>query len=262
MLNKNKALTNYICGILTSLLVVSLMLILDTTDNGGFISSTSGTSIIELAGWGFLFSFISLFIVYTITIIIFADKSILSKIWLPILISSLAMAAISSMSVAIIDWQVEWASSSSVVLIILFTLLLCLACAALIVFAQEQVTKFLLSSTAMNRADEWEYTNFVNLMINKVSITHKENYSILKSKGKKFIVKFMSDEGIQRKLFLDGDTKDKDVSDFEAVIAENGGKGYMVFLSNELPAIVGVSSSIKVLTSNDLFKVIKGRKDD
>ncbi len=257
MLNRNKALTNFIVGYITSILMVVLFLLLAETTNG-FIGNTSGTSTSAVAGIAFGISFFVIFGAYAVTTLIFSTPENFKKAPLVLFLTTLMMSLAVAFSVGVIDYTQSSAigTVTKIILIIMFSL----SIMGLMWFVQEFNTKFAMSSISANRADEWEYNHFLELSFNKISVEHKDGYTELKYKNKTSIITFISEEVIERKIFLSGDMKTKAVADLE-VLAQGDTKAAIVFLSNNLPLIEGESNKVSIIKNNDLFRFVKGKED-
>lgn len=256
MSKRNIALLNYIVGVATTFILVVTFVTLGNTDSISWLDKTSGTSSIALSGIAFVFSFVLMVIVYSIVTIPFANVDGIKRVWLPMILVSLFIGAIIAFEVLVLDYEIS-NMSDSIIFFILLMISIVVLFILLILFVQELNTKFLLMAIAINRADEWEYSNFVNIIFNKISIKHDNGYTELKHKDKLFIVKFIPENIIERKIFLSGDTKSKEVIELESVLETKGNKGMVVYLSNRLPIIEGTSDKITITTNNELFKLVK-----
>ncbi len=257
MLSRNKALTNFIVGYITSILMVILFLALTETTNG-FIGNTSGTSTSAAAGVAFGISFVVVLLTYATTTLIFSTPENLKKAPLAIFLATLMMSLAIAFSVGVVDYTLSSAMglATKIVLIILFSL----SIIGLMWFIQEFNTKFVMSPISENRADEWEYNHFLELSFNKISVEHKDGYTELKYKGRRSVITFIPEEVIERKIFLSGDMKTKMISDLESKVSE-GEKAAIVFLSNTLPIIDGESDKVVIIKNEDLFRFVKGKYD-
>ncbi len=259
MLNRNKALTNYISGCVASVLVIVLFITLAWTDSS-WVGKTSGTDSVALAAKTFSIALLVIFVTYAITTLIFADSKTARKSPLALILSTLMMSLIVAFGTGIIDYTYNQLASSivwQIILLIVFSISFLL----LIAVVQEFNTKFTMAAISQNRADEWEYTNFLQLSLNRISVEHKNNHTILKCKSKVTKVTFVSEEVIERKLILSGDTKSQIVFDIEqSLVGEE--KGAIVYLSNTLPTVEGVNDRVAVIKQNDLFKIVKVDKKE
>ncbi len=255
MLNRNKALTNFITGILTSFLLVIVFVVLGNT-NVGWIGDETGTSSIELAGIAFGISIIAMLVAYLSTTLPFTNPDGAKRSALAQVLSSLTMAAIIAFSVFLIDYEVTNQPVGIIFQIIIYGSLLVLL-SGLIWFVQEMNTKFLMSSIAKSRADEWEFSNFWRLVMDNISVEHRNTFSVLTHKNKPFIIKFISEDVIERKVFLSGDHKSKLVFDLEETSAKENAKAFVVYISNTLPIVEGNSEYVSVIKNSELFDKIK-----
>ncbi len=258
MLNRNKALINFIVGIVSAIVMIVVFLTLANTTNGSFFDNTSGVKSSALSGIVFGISIIVFAIIYTTTSLPYADVDGVKRSVLPLILTILFISAGIAFSVLIWDYELN-NQPISIFWSILIYGSITLAFPILIYFIQEFNTKFIFSSISKNRADEWEYNNFLNLTFNNIHVKHNDAYSELTYKGRTTLIKFISENIIERKIFLSGDTKSKEVIELESKL-NNEQKGFVVYLSNTLPQINGSSTNIEVITNNDLFKKIKGIK--
>ncbi len=252
MLNKNKALTNFILGYITTVLLVITFVTLANLDT--FMGDVSGTGTPQVAGISFGISFLVIGFVYTMSTLIFSTSEKFKKAPIALLLTSLAMSLLIAFSVAVFDLTIN--SAQTLVWIVVQMIIFSICILALIFFIQEFNTKFVMSSIAANRADEWEYVNFIKLSINRISINHKEDHTLLIYKGMEFPIVFVSEEIIERKVFLSGDMKTKSVSDLELLTSEKQ-KAAIVYLSNTLPYIEGENKKVSVIKNEELTKFVK-----
>ncbi len=259
MLNRNKALINFIGILITSYICIIVFLILGLTVND-FIGISTGTSVAQLAGIAFGISFIVMLISNTAFTLPFANEETVKKSPLAILITALLMSVAVAFSVGVIASLADGVHGVQgnvleiIVLIVFIPSVMILAA-----LLQESNTKFLMVSIASNRADEWEYTNFWELSRNKISVTHGDSLSTFKHKGKTTIVSFFSEENVERKIYISGDSKTITVKQIEESLDE-GQKGAIVYLSNTLPTVVGKNDKVEVIKQKDLFKFVKLEK--
>ncbi len=259
MLNRNKALINFIGILVMSYICITTFLILGLTEND-WIGISTGTGIPELSGIAFGISFVALLITNTAFTIPFATEETVKKSPLAILISALLMSVAVAFSVAVVSSLAEGINRvQGNVVEILILIIFIPSIMILLALLQESNTKFLMVSIAANRADEWEYTNFYELSRNKISVKHGEKFSTFKHKTKTSIVSFYSEENVERKVFLSGDSKTITVKEIEDALQENE-KGAIVYLSNQLPTIIGENELVSVIKQKDLFKFVKLEK--
>ncbi len=261
MLNKNKALTNYIISLIFAYVLVVTFSILGLTENN-FIGWGSGTSLGQVAGITFGISLILFLIIVTISTLPFANSETVKNSPLAIIMSALFMSALITFSVAILNligeniWHQNIADekSPSVVLNWIMLIIFTPSIMLLMAFAQESTTKLAMISISENRAVEWEYSNFLKLSINRISVEHKENYTLFKHKTKTTYVAFVADGTIERRLEVSGATKSQMVANLEKV--SNGNPASVVYLSNELPSLIGENEMISVIKGSEIFKFV------
>lgn len=257
MLNKNKALTNFITGILLSIISIVVFVVLAHTDNS-WIGNSTGTKPAVVASWGFGISFVVLLLGYSLFTLIFLEDPNITRVMTAVALSALMMSLIVAFSIAVFDIYLD--TGLNIWLFVIVLILILILDLGLVYFIQEYITKFTMAAAAKNRADEWEYSNFLFLVSKGISVEHKNNFTILKNKKLTLKVSFVSEEVIERKLFLDGDTKSKIVSDLENSLSENE-TGAIVFLSNDLPNTEGVNERITVIKQEKLFSLFKKQKE-
>ncbi len=255
MLNKNKALTNFISGYVMSIAMIVLFITLGQTNNN-WIGNGQGIDTSTLSGITFGISFVVLLCTYTLVTLMFSTAETAKKTPLPLFLVSLAMSLTDAFAVGVLDTTPKWVDGAfDYILLTLFVI----AIFALVWFIQEFNTKFTMATIALNRADEWEFANFLNLSFNRIGVEHKSNFTILTYKGKNTIVSFIPEDVIERKSFLSGELKDKVVTDIESQLKEDE-KGLIVYLSNNLPLVEGVNERVSVIPHSDLFATIKRKK--
>lgn len=257
--NKNKALTNYIVGITMIVITIIVSCALFINDSVGSIGSDFSQP--AAAGITFGSSLIIMLITYLVVTLVFADKDKLINLLLPILLSIIAAAAVitlvESSYYGIFMGTTSLGFSDKLWIKIILTILLTPSFIMLILLLQIYITKILLTPVASDRAAEWEIDNFILLIKNKLKVEHKDNYSIFTKGEDKYAVKFISDDRIERKIIIEGETKDLIVKEFEKNI-EGCKDSALVYLSNEIPGIIGKSDRIKVIRNSDLDKFFKG----
>ncbi len=259
MLNRNKALTNFIVGYVTSLLMVILFVVLGSTHNS-WIGNNTGTNTSTLSGIAFGISFFVVLIAYVGLTLAFSTPENFKKAPLAIFLSALLMSLAIAFSVFVFDYTINEANLkliSEIIMIILFSI----SIVGLLWFMQEFNTKFTMSSISSNRADEWEYTNFLDLSFNKIGVEHKNGHTELTYKGNVTLITFIPEDVIERKIFLSGDMKTKAISDLESKI-QGDQKAALVFLSNTLPHVDGSVDKVAVIKNSDIFSFVKGRSDE
>ncbi len=257
MLNKNKALTNFIIGYITSILLVVLFVMLSQFDT--FMGDVSGTSTSAASGITFACSFIVMALVYSLLLVLFSTPDKMKKSPIALLLTTLATSLTIAFSFAVIDLTI--ARVDGIVKMIILLVLFSSSILTLLFFIQEFNTKFSMSVISNNRADEWEYTNFLKLSFNKITVNHKEDHTVLRYKGKDILVIFVSEEVIERKYFLSGDMKTKTIVDLER-LSTNGQRCAVVFLSNKLPIIEGENNIVSVITNDELVKFMKEGRNE
>ncbi len=257
MLNKYKALTNYIAVTITTLLIVIVFTTLGNTKIWPAIGSASGTSTVALAGITFGFAILIIGLANALSSVLFADKSRATKTLLPLLITTLAMSALSAFITALFDKQLNGGFFVNIIINIIMWLILLITTPLLVIMIQDYNTKFIMSTVSENMAVEWEMNNFAWLFLGKVGVEHLPTHSILTYKDKKVAVKFVPQNVIERKIFLNGDLKNKEVMDLESRLEKDVLIGAIVFLSNTLPVIEGANTNIKVIRNNDLYNLLK-----
>ncbi len=254
MLNKNKALTNFIIGYITAVLLVVLFVTLGQTDNQ-LMGDVSGTTTSVGAGITFGISILCLLLVYSVTAIIFSSQEKIKKAPISILLTSLAMSLTIAFSFSVLDITLN-TSYGTFIKKLFFVVVFSGSILTLLWFIQEFNTKLTMSTISNNRADEWEYSNFIKLSFNRITVKHNKDHTVLTYKGKETIVFFVSEEIIERKFLLSGDMKTKIVSDLEN-LATNEQKVAIVFLSNRLPIIEGESDKVSIIKNDSLIKFLK-----
>lgn len=252
MLNKNKALINFISGYITILFLIIIFTILAQTKND-WIGRETGTSVNVLSAISFGISFVVLLFSTTTTTLIFSNSTKAKKVPMVIFLSTLSSSLFIAFSVAVFNLLLSGAIN--IILLVIMMILISLSILFLIMLIQEFNTKFVMSAISLNRADEWEYNNFMKLLLNKIFVKHESDHTILSVKKNKFKIIFISEEIIERKISLSGDVKSQIVINLEEKIKENE-KGAIVYLSNKLPIIEGENDKINVIRNNDLFEFI------
>ncbi len=256
MLNKNKALTNFMVGYITSILMVILFVVLAETTND-WIGNGTGHGTSSVSGWAFFISFLVILGAYSVTTLIFSTAENFKKAPLALFLTTLMMSLTVAFSVAVIDYTLNGTikTVTSIILVVIFSI----SIVALMWFVQEFNTKFTMGSISLNRADEWEYSHFIELTFNKISVEHKDGYTELKYKNKISIITFIPEDVIERKVFLSGDMKTQAVANLESIVQE-GQRAAIVFLSNTLPIIDGENDKVSIIRNNELFRFVKGKK--
>ncbi len=212
----------------------------------------------ESFGITFGISILSLSIVYGFLTAALSGGSNPFRILLPWILCTLSMSMILSAILysfdGIIDNQFLY---NQKVLKNITIIVMSLLSIILIIFGQIFNTKFLLSSTAKDRSEEWEINNFFNLLFTKSSINHNNEISYLKSKKITFVIKFIPEEEIERDVIVEGDTVSKIVKDVQKNVKNDNEVPVIVYLSNKLPKIIGNSKNILIIKDSDLFKNFK-----
>ncbi len=254
MSNANKALTNYIVGLVMTIFIIVLFLVLGNTNVQG-IGNESGTGSSALAGIAFIASIILMLISYSLSTLIFTDVEKAKGSIITILISTLMISSLIAFEVFIFDYYITNPSSTLLLNFIIYSSLTILL-TSLNILAQTYLTRFLMSTIALNRADEWEYNNFLELSLNRINIKHLERHSEIKYKGKLYLVKFII--GNNQKVFnLSGERKDAEVIEMEKLSLDKNTKSFIVIISGSMPKVEGSLNEVKIVKDKDLVKEIK-----
>ncbi len=259
MTNKDKALTNYITGVIMMALTIIITCALFINNNVGSIGSKFSQP--QAAAMTFVISVLVMLVTYLVTTLIFADKDKMLNSIVTILLSIIAAAAVVTMIEStfygIFMGNTALGFTNTLWVQVILTMLLTPLFVMLILLMQIYITKLLLTPVVSDRASEWEIDNFLMLSINKLTIEHKNDHSIFFKGEDKFAIKFISDDRIERKIIIGGETKDLIVKEFEKNI--DGCKdAALVYLSNEIPGTIGENDKIKVIKNNQLGKFFKG----
>ncbi len=256
---------------LINLIVIVLITIILTSLFASQLFVTSGFLVNGASTWIVLLaSFVLIIILYLITTATLGDdKSKIGKTIFPLLISSLLMAFIISFTEFIYESMEIWNSNQLkgvvwYILIILFTLSLMISFPIFQIYA----TKFIMASTTNNIADELIVNSFVDLSLTKSELIHRNNYSLLYSKNKFMIIKFISIDDIERKINLNEDERSSNVKELIELKSkfnkklEIESKAVLVYLSNNLPKIEGETiKNFSLVKRSNLFKEFKGIKE-
>ncbi|BDU67630.1 MAG: hypothetical protein TYPL_2830 [Candidatus Tyloplasma litorale] len=260
MLNKNKAFFHYflssILAILSTMLFSILLIVFNDTSE-----FANNMTISKSAGVTFGFSLLIFILFYSLMIFLFVNDKQIIKTIIPIIISTIILSLI----IAIIEWCFYFMYGKQTPTKPIFTgclaFLFSIASILLILLQTYFNTKFILSSTSKRRSDEWEYSNFMNLFLNRISIQHYEyeGFSHLKSKDLDLIVKFIDDDEISRKISISNESPSKIIEEIIKKL-KNDQIGAIVYLSNILPIIEGENEKIYILKNNELFKKFKEKR--
>ena len=193
------------------------------------------------------------------------------KIMLPLLISVLIVSSFSTF----IEWYYVFLEDeltgktvknkwSNYIMPIIMTF----AFIVLLPMFQVYITKFLMVSLSKNRADELTITSFIELTTQRADIIHNKSYSVLFSKSKVFIIKFIPESEIERDIFLEGETEMspivKEVLDITNMMDKKlniESIGNIVFLSNKIPEIKGKHiNNFKIIKYSKLFGSFRKQK--
>ncbi len=256
MSNKTKAFINFIIGLTISLLMVVIFVYLGKSKNN-WLGVGTGTSYAALAGWSFLISFGAISLTYILSTVFYANSTTLGKLILPIFISILAMSLSISFSVFVFDYVIKITNKIIIEIFVILSLLITIP--TLLLFVQEFNTRFMMTSISENRAQEWEYSNFMGLFIWNISVEHDKNVSYLFYKDKRTVVKFIPENIIERKFVLSGEGRESSVIDIENNLRENE-KGAIVYLSNILPKIFGENERVSVIQNYKTIKFVRKNK--
>lgn len=256
MTNKNRAIIHFTVGIITALIISVTFLILIMFD----IGLKNITSPWEFFGVAFGVSIFVFLVIYGLLTISLCQGSKPIRMLLPWVLTTFVISIFIGLFTCGIDWaNIDFSSTnttSKLLLNSLFFIMIIFSSLIILIISQAFNTKFLLISTSNGRADQWEISNFLQMFINRANIKHENSHSILYSKNKKMVIKFIPEEELERKLVLSGDIISRDVSEIKKNL-KKGEKGAIVYLSNKLPEIQGTDQDILVIKNENLFKEFK-----
>lgn len=254
---KNRSLIHFTIGSILSIMMIILFSTLFSINGVGTFGSNFTR--IESSGMTFGISLFLILIIYSITTILnLHDTKKIKNLIFSLLITSLMMASI--ITIGELGYYMMFGEQvTRVILVMIMAFFFGILLIFIVIIAQVFNTKFLLISISNSRADEWEYSNFIELFFLKATIKHKENFSYLNSRKVTLVIKFIIEDEKNEKIFLSGDTTSLIIKDLESKI-NNNEKGAIVYLSNELPQFEGEHKNIKLIKDSELFKYFRSLK--
>ena len=277
---KTKTLIHYILLSIIEILLLSISVVIFAFTHWNIIHGEEIT---------FTFVFVSLLIFLPLLSLSLSNFKNPTKIILPNIITILSLAFfITIVEIIFYKWNQLYISATRegnaniylIVLILAFSLFTFLT----LMWMNIYLTIFLMVPSATNRAEEWEILNYYKLLITRSNIYHYENYSYLTNDiDKLLIIKFITDDNIERKLNFEYKKEVKKTNDEgeeiitkeivkaskEIILLQDSIKktnklfdeefiGVISYISNVLPEIIGRSKNdIKIIKNKSLFDTYK-----